>query len=156
LTQRFYPVVRSSRILAYFTLWCPNGRGLHSTPFKWSKDQREYHGSLYLHNIPLWGISTLWSLSHALHKWSQVNTRVGGIATHTRARVLATTRTQDKNEHTKEAQRSYSSEKCSSLVQYYREPIYYIHVNYSMLFNYMNLIAKINVKLYAFILWSIC
>jgi hypothetical protein len=55
----FYPVVRSSRIIAYSTLWRPNGRGLHSTPFKWSKDQLEYHGSVYLINILLWGISTI-------------------------------------------------------------------------------------------------
>jgi hypothetical protein len=26
------------------TSWCPNGRGLHSTPFKWSNDRLEYHG----------------------------------------------------------------------------------------------------------------
>jgi hypothetical protein len=43
----FYPVV-----------W-PSGLGFHSTPFKWSNDQLEYHGSLYLKFIPLWGISTL-------------------------------------------------------------------------------------------------
>jgi hypothetical protein len=28
-----YPVVRPSITLAYSTLWRPNGRGLHSTPF---------------------------------------------------------------------------------------------------------------------------
>jgi hypothetical protein len=27
-------------------LWRPNGRGLQSTPLKWSKDQLEYHGVL--------------------------------------------------------------------------------------------------------------
>jgi hypothetical protein len=43
-----------------------------------------------------------------------------GIATHTRAIVAATTHTQDKNEHTKLAQRSYNSEKCSNL--YHSEP----------------------------------
>jgi dienelactone hydrolase len=44
----------------------------------------------------------------------------GGIATHTRARVAATTRTQDKNEHRKEAHRVYNSKKCSNL--YHNEP----------------------------------
>jgi hypothetical protein len=39
-----YPVVRPSPTLAYSTLWRPNGRGLQSTPFKWSKDPLEYHG----------------------------------------------------------------------------------------------------------------
>jgi hypothetical protein len=41
-----YPVVRPSPTLAYFTLWRPNGRGLHSTPLKRSKDPLEYHGVL--------------------------------------------------------------------------------------------------------------
>jgi hypothetical protein len=47
LTQRgtvVYPVVRPSPTLAYSMLWRPNGRGLHSTPFKRSKDPLEYHG----------------------------------------------------------------------------------------------------------------
>jgi hypothetical protein len=39
-----YPVVRPSPTLAYSTLWRPNGRGLHSTPLKRSKDPLEYHG----------------------------------------------------------------------------------------------------------------
>jgi hypothetical protein len=41
-----YPVVRPSSTLAYSTLWCPNGRGLQSTPLKQSKDPLEYHGVL--------------------------------------------------------------------------------------------------------------
>jgi hypothetical protein len=41
-----YPVVWPSPTLAYSTLWRPNGRGLHSTPLKWSKDPLEYHGVL--------------------------------------------------------------------------------------------------------------
>jgi hypothetical protein len=41
-----YPVVRPSSTLAYSTLWRPNGRGLHSTPLKRSKDPLEYHGVL--------------------------------------------------------------------------------------------------------------
>jgi hypothetical protein len=49
-----YPVVRPSPTLAYSTLWRPNGRGLHSTPFKRSKDPLEYHGVLLsLYYIPL-------------------------------------------------------------------------------------------------------
>jgi hypothetical protein len=59
-----YPVVRPSTTLAYSTLWRPNGRGLHSTPFKWSKDPLEYHGVFLSFTISrLWGISTTWSLS---------------------------------------------------------------------------------------------
>jgi hypothetical protein len=41
-----YPVVQPSPTLAYSTLWRPNGRGLHSTPLKRSKDPLEYHGVL--------------------------------------------------------------------------------------------------------------
>jgi hypothetical protein len=41
-----YPVVRPSPTLAYSMLWRPNGRGLQSTPLKWSKDPLEYHGVL--------------------------------------------------------------------------------------------------------------
>jgi hypothetical protein len=33
-------------MLAYSTLWRPNGRGLQSTPLKQSKDPLEYHGVL--------------------------------------------------------------------------------------------------------------
>jgi hypothetical protein len=40
-----YPVVRPSPTLAY-TLWRHNGRGLHSTPLKRSKDPLEYHDVL--------------------------------------------------------------------------------------------------------------
>jgi hypothetical protein len=41
-----YPMVRPSPTLAYSTLWRPNGRGLHSTPLKRSKDPLEYHSVL--------------------------------------------------------------------------------------------------------------
>jgi hypothetical protein len=41
-----YPVVWPSPTLAYSTLWRPNGRGLHSTPLKRSKDPLEYHDVL--------------------------------------------------------------------------------------------------------------
>jgi hypothetical protein len=47
-----YPVVRPSIELAYSTLWRPNGRGLHSTPFKWSDDQLEYHVFYFLRLSP--------------------------------------------------------------------------------------------------------
>jgi hypothetical protein len=75
-------VVWSSRILAYSMLWRPNGWVLHSTPFKRSKDQLEYHSSLYLNNILLWGISTLWSLSHITQKISNEYRSKEVIATH--------------------------------------------------------------------------
>jgi hypothetical protein len=59
-----YPVVRPSITLAYSTLWRPNGRGLHSTPFKLSNDQLEYHGVFLSFTFSRSrGISTTWSLS---------------------------------------------------------------------------------------------
>jgi hypothetical protein len=59
-----YPVVRPSITLAYSTLWHPNGRGLHSTPFKRSNDQLEYHNVFLPYTFSrLRGISTTWSLS---------------------------------------------------------------------------------------------
>jgi hypothetical protein len=59
-----YPVVRPSITLAYSMLWRPNGRGLHSTPFKWSNDQLEYHCVFLSYTFfCLRGISTTWSLS---------------------------------------------------------------------------------------------
>jgi hypothetical protein len=47
-----YPVVRPSPTLAYSTLWRPNGRGLHSTPLKRSKDLLEYHGVCFVSLYP--------------------------------------------------------------------------------------------------------
>jgi hypothetical protein len=59
-----YPVVQQVQHLSTSTLWCPNGRGLHSTPFKWSNDQLEYHGVFLSFTISrLRGISITWSLS---------------------------------------------------------------------------------------------
>jgi hypothetical protein len=107
-------VVRSSRIVTYSTLWHPNGRGLHSTPFKWYKDRLEYHGSLYLNNIPLWGISTIWSLSRLTQLISNENTSKGGIESHTWDKLAAT------HAHTtKETQRQHNGvttlNKCPNL-----------------------------------------
>jgi hypothetical protein len=58
-----YPVVRPSPTLSYSMLWRSNGRGLQSTPLKWSKDPLEYHGVLLFIISRLRGISTTWSLS---------------------------------------------------------------------------------------------
>jgi hypothetical protein len=54
-----YPVVRPSITLAYSMLWRPNGRGLHSTPLKWSNDRLEYHDVFLSFTLSrLRGIST--------------------------------------------------------------------------------------------------
>jgi hypothetical protein len=55
-------------------------------------------------------------VTHNLHKMiSNEHRSKERIATHTKARVAALTRTQDAIEHIKAAQRSYNSEKCSNL-----------------------------------------
>jgi hypothetical protein len=56
---------------------------------------------LFISTISYHEESPQFGVSQTLHKRSQMNTRVKRIETHTRARVTATTRTQDKKEHTK-------------------------------------------------------
>jgi hypothetical protein len=65
----FYPVVRSSRKLAYSTLWCPNEQ-VHSTSFKWSKDQLEYQRSTIsrCEESPQFGVSRLTQMISNEHK----------------------------------------------------------------------------------------
>jgi hypothetical protein len=53
-------------MLAYSTLWCPNGRGLHSTPLKSFKDQtwvQQFflvsHNISVVRNIKSWSLSRL-------------------------------------------------------------------------------------------------
>jgi hypothetical protein len=98
-TQRgtvVYSVVRPSSTLAYSTLWRPNGRGLQSTPLKWSNDPLEYHSIPFPFTISrLRGISTTWSLS-PLQKMITNNTEVRmGWATHTSPQQYAHTQGQD-------------------------------------------------------------
>jgi hypothetical protein len=45
-TVIFIPCFGQVEHLPTSMLWCPNGRVLHSTPFKRSNDQLEYHGFL--------------------------------------------------------------------------------------------------------------
>jgi hypothetical protein len=47
-----------------------------------TKDQLEYHGSLYLNNIPLQGISTIWSLSRLTQMISNEDKSKGNRNTH--------------------------------------------------------------------------
>jgi hypothetical protein len=60
-TVIFYPVVWSSII------YLPDGRGLHSTPFKRSKDQLEYHDSLFISRISHCEEYPQFVVSHVLH-----------------------------------------------------------------------------------------
>jgi hypothetical protein len=73
-----YPVVRPSPTLAYSMLWRFNGRGLHSTPFKRSKDPLEYHGvllSLYyillarnLHSLEPLALTKVFTKKHGIRE----------------------------------------------------------------------------------------
>jgi hypothetical protein len=67
------------------TLWCPNGRGLHSTPFKWSNDQLEYHGFSFLCLSPICEESPQLGASRPYYEDHKRCTEVReGRATHTR------------------------------------------------------------------------
>ena len=60
MAQWFIPWFGQAQIIAYSTLWRPNGRGLQSTLLKRSKDLLEYHGvcfSLLREESPQLGVS---------------------------------------------------------------------------------------------------
>jgi hypothetical protein len=69
-------------------LWRPNGRGLHSTPFKWSDDQLEYHDFSFLilspfcEESPQLGASRPYKDDHT----RSTKVREGKSNTHTTAR----------------------------------------------------------------------
>jgi hypothetical protein len=69
-------VVRPSITLAYSTLWRPNGRGLHSTPLKWSNDQLEYHGCFLSYTFPVCEESPQLGVSRPYNKDLSESTRV--------------------------------------------------------------------------------
>jgi hypothetical protein len=88
-----YPVVRPRPTLAYSTLWCPNGRGLQSTPLKRSKDPLEYHGVLLCLSLShSRGISTNWSLSPLHLKFTKKHGVREGSNTHKSTAKCAHTR----------------------------------------------------------------
>jgi Tfp pilus assembly protein PilV len=102
-------------ILAYSTLWHPNGWGLHSTPFKWSKDQLEYHDSLFISIISRCEESPQFGVSHALHTWSRMNTRVRGSRNTHKNLSCSNNKHTSQEKSTKTTQRSLSSKKRSNL-----------------------------------------
>jgi hypothetical protein len=71
---------------------------------------------LFISSLSLCEESPQFGVSQALHKMISNEHRSNeGIATHTKATVTTLTHTKDESEHTKAAQRSYNSEKCSNL-----------------------------------------
>ena len=116
-----YPVVRPRPTLAYSTLWRPNGRGLQSTPLKWSKDQLEYHGVLLCLSISrLRGISTTWSLSplhFEIHKEARSK---GGISNTLKTRNHSNTTHTSRNKSSQHNSKSSQLNKSSRC--YHNEP----------------------------------
>jgi hypothetical protein len=94
---QFYPVVRPSNTCLLPRCGVPIGRGLHSTPFKWSNDQLEYHNLFsFEYSSRLRGISTSWSLS-PLQYGSQIEHKSKDErVTHARPKSAAHPRTQAK------------------------------------------------------------
>jgi hypothetical protein len=67
------------------TLWHPNGRGLHLTPFKWSDDQLEYHDFSFLSLSPVCEESPQLGASRPYNDDHKRSTEVReGRETHTR------------------------------------------------------------------------
>ena len=79
-----------------------------------TKDQLEYHGSLYLNNIPLRGISTIWSLSRLTQMISNEHKSKGNKNTHKNESCRNNMHIRQERAH-EAAQRSYTSKKCSNL-----------------------------------------
>jgi hypothetical protein len=79
------------------TLWRPNGRGLHSTPFERSNDLLEYHGFLTYSICSLCEESPQVGVSHPYKiDLNENHKSKGGKETHTKARVGAKSCTQVK------------------------------------------------------------
>jgi hypothetical protein len=89
-----YLVVRPSPTLAYSSLWRPNGRGLQSTPLKWSKDPLEYHGVLLFTISRLQGISTTWSISAYNMMFTKKHGSKAGLSNAHKTQNQSTIRTQ--------------------------------------------------------------
>jgi hypothetical protein len=76
------------------TLWRPNGRGLHSTPFKRSNDPLKYHIFLPYSRCSLCEESPQVGVSHPYNiNLNENHKSKGGEETHAKARVAATTHT---------------------------------------------------------------
>jgi hypothetical protein len=115
-TAIFIPWFGQVEHLPTSTLWRPNGRRLHSTPFKRSNDPLEYHSFFLIADVPF--MRNLHKLEpHTLTILiTMKTTRVReGIVTHAKARVAATTRTQVKKRAHKNNAASSQHNKCSNL-----------------------------------------
>ena len=115
-TAIFIPWFGQVEHLPTSTLWRPNGRGLHSTPFKRSTDPLEYHDFLPYSIRSLCEESPQVGVSHPYKIDLNENQKSkGGKETHTRARVTAMACTQVKKWAHKNSATSSQHDKCSNL-----------------------------------------
>jgi hypothetical protein len=115
-TMIFIPWFGQVEHLPTSTLWCPNGRGLHSIPFKRSNDPLEYHGFLPYIRCSLCEESPQVGVSHPYNFDHNENPKIReGIETHTKARVAATSRTQVKKRAHRNSATCSQLNKCSNL-----------------------------------------
>jgi hypothetical protein len=78
------------------TLWRPNGRGLHSTHFKRSKDQLEYHGLFFLYLFPFArNLYNLESLALTIEITKKAQSKVGESNTYKTQNHSTTTHTSE-------------------------------------------------------------
>jgi hypothetical protein len=115
-TTIFIPWFSQIEHLPTSTLWRPNGRGLHSTPFKRSNDPLEYHDflpyswCLPCEESPQVEASHPYNIDHNKNHKSK-----GGKETYARTRVAAMAHTQVKNRAHNHTAESSQLDKCSNL-----------------------------------------
>jgi hypothetical protein len=98
------------------TLWRPNGRGFHSTPFKRSNDLLEYHGFLHYslcfpcEESPQVGVSHPYKIDH-----NENHKRKGAKETQTKLESRQSHAHKSRHEHTKHSAMSSQLDKCSNI-----------------------------------------
>jgi hypothetical protein len=115
-TTIFIPWFGQVEQLPTSTLWRPNGRGLHSTPFKRSNVPLEYHDFLPYSGCFLYDESPQVGVSHPYNiDLNENHKSKGGKETHAKSRVATTTLTQVKKRAHKHSTESLQLNKCSNL-----------------------------------------
>jgi hypothetical protein len=96
-------------MLDYYTLWCPNKQGLHSTPLKRSYDQLECHSFPYIDYNPLArNLHKLESLAAIQKIWvtTRRTAKERGEGAHTRTNVITQHMNQDTRAHSHKTTRT--------------------------------------------------
>jgi hypothetical protein len=102
-------ILSRGSVNAYSTLWWPlSVKGCTQPLSSDPKIKLEYHSFLPYIKFSLCEESRQVGVSHTLHNWSQLNTRVRGVETHMRQNC-SNTRTQVERRAQETTQQSYSS-----------------------------------------------